>query len=113
MSKFDEALESYKSTMSDAGIPCDEALLTAVTKGLGPSIYNRDSSLVAGTDPEELARVKNNYLVNKLGLADSPELDEAVATIMKTLSAAGVKMKPRAIVYYLLCKHFNKESFYA
>ena len=113
MSKFDEALESYKSTMADAGIACDEALLTAVTKGLGPSIYNKDSSLVAGTDPEELARVKNNYLVGKLGLEDSPELDEAVASVMKTLGAAGVKMKPRAIVYYLLCKHFNKEGFYA
>ncbi len=113
MSKFDEALDSYKSKMTEAGIAFDEALLTAVTKGLGPSIYNQDSSMVAGTDPEELARVKTSYLVGKLGMDDSPALDEAVAAVMSRLTEAGMRMKPRAVVYYLLCVHFGKESFYA
>ncbi len=113
MSKFDEALDSYKSTMTEAGIAFDEALLTAVTKGLGPSIYNRDAAYVAGTDADELTRVKNSYLVGKLGLEDSADLDAAIATVMSSLIDAGVKLRPRAIVYYLLCTHFAKESVYA
>ncbi|MEY4927009.1 MAG: hypothetical protein RI894_1445 [Bacteroidota bacterium] len=113
MSKFDDALDSYKAIMTEAGFAFDETLLTSVTKGLGPSIYNRDAAYVAGTDPEELTRVKNNYLVGKLGLEDSADLDAAIATVMQSLIDAGVKARPRAVVYYLLCKHFGKESIYA
>ena len=47
MSKFDEALDKYKGAMSDIGATADEALLTAVAKGLGPSIYLADASMVS------------------------------------------------------------------
>ena len=46
MSKFDEAIATYQGSLSDLGISIDATLLTAVTKGLGPSIYNADSSKV-------------------------------------------------------------------
>ena len=111
MNKFEEAVESYKAVMTEAGMAFDETLLIAVTKGLGPSIYNKDSSLVSATDPEEIARVKNNYLLGKLGLEDSADLDAGLVSVMEQVK--GIRMKPRAIVYYLLCKHFGQEAFYA
>ena len=87
-------------------------LITSVAKGLGPSIYNVDSSKVSGTDPEELARVKQNYLINKLGLSDGPELDVAIAEVMAQMGSSN-RNKYRANVYALLCKKFGKEGIYA
>ena len=86
-------------------------LLTKVTVGLGPSIYNADSSTVSGSDESELATVKNNYLIKKLGLSESDDLDGAIASVMDTYGQSN-RNKYRAVVYYLLCTHFNKASVY-
>ena len=59
MSKFDEAIETYKASMTKMGMEYDEDLLKKVAKGLGPSIYNKDASLVSTSDKEELDRVKS------------------------------------------------------
>ena len=66
MSAFSEVIEKSIEQLSGIGVGADEALLTAVAKGLGPSIYNQDSSLVASSDPEELERVRTNFLIGKL-----------------------------------------------
>jgi hypothetical protein len=86
-------------------------LLTKVTIGCGPSIYNADSSTVSGTDEKELATVKNNFLIKKLGLKDGPELDKAIASVIEQYGKSN-KNKYRAVFYYLLTKHFKKESVY-
>ncbi len=111
MSKFEAELEKYKSSLNDLGISYDAELLTKVTKGLGPSIYNNDSSKVSSSDSEELLRVKTNFLVKKLGLDDGPALDEAVKEACNTLGSSNPN-KYRAIIYYLLVKKFNKEAIY-
>jgi hypothetical protein len=111
MSAFDEVIEKSIEQLSGVGIAADESLLTAVAKGLGPSIYNQDSSLVAASDPEELERVKTNFLIGKLGLADGPELDAAIAETVATLK--GINRKLRVVFYYLLVKKFGKEAIYA
>lgn len=87
------------------------ALLTKVTIGCGPTIYNADSETVAASDPAELERVKNNYLIKKLGLADGPALDSAIAAVVETYGKSE-RNKYRAVVYYMLAKHFGKESVY-
>lgn len=112
MSKFDEAIETYQGSLSNLGIKIDVILLTAVTKGLGPSIYNADSSKVSSSDPEEIARVKNNFLIGKLGLTDGPELDDAISGVVEQLGASN-RNKYRAIFYALLVIKLGKESFYA
>jgi hypothetical protein len=112
MSKFAEAVELYKSEMDKLGLSYDEALLTAVAKGLGPSIYNADSSKVSSTDKAELDRVKANFLVKKLGLSDGPALDEGIQAVVSQLGSSN-RNKYRAMFYYLLVKHFGKESVYA
>lgn len=112
MSKFDEAVERYQAEMSKLGISCDVDLLKKVAKGLGPSIYNEDSSKVSCSDKEELARVKNNFLLKKLGMSDSPALDAAIQAVCEQLGSAN-RNKFRAMFYYLLVKKLGKESFYA
>jgi hypothetical protein len=112
MSKRDDLIEKYAADIKDKfGESADMDLLTKVTVGLGPSIYNLDASKVSGGDEKELETVKNNYLVKKLGLADSPALMDAVKSVLDTYGSSN-KNKHRAVVYYMLCKHFKKASIY-
>jgi len=112
MSKRDELIEKYEKQLTDAGVKVDSDLLKKVTVGLGPSIYNADASTVSGSDEKELATVKNNYLIKKLGLEDSPKLDEAIEKVVETLGKSN-RNKYRACFYYLLCVEFGKQSVYA
>ncbi len=112
MSKRDELIAKYAADLKEkCGINADMDLLTKVTIGCGPSIYNADSSTVSGTDEAELATVKNNFLIKKLGLKDSADLDKGIASVIETYGLSN-KNKYRAVVYYLLTKHFKKESVY-
>ena len=112
MSKFDECLAKYNEEFSKLNISVDETLLKAVTKACGPSIYNPDASKVSSSDDAELARVKNNFLIKKLELADSPKLDEAIAAVVEQLGASN-RNKYRAMFYYLLVKNLGQESKFA
>jgi len=49
--------------------------------------------------------------MKKLGLADSPALMEAINSVLTTYGQSE-RNKYRAVVYYMLTKHFNKESVY-
>jgi len=112
MSKRDDLITLYvKALKEKAGVTADLDLLTKVTIGCGPSIYNKDASTVSGTDEAELATVKNNYLIKKLGLKDSPKLDEAIAEVVEQLGKSN-RNKYRACFYYLLCVKFDKASVY-
>lgn len=112
MSKRDELIELYAKDLKEkCGVTPDLDFLKKVTIGLGPSIYNADSSTVAGSDKTELDRVKQNFLIKKLGLKDGPELDSAIESVIETYGKSN-KSKYRAVVYYLLAKHFKKEGVY-
>ncbi|WP_317193361.1 DUF2853 family protein [Polaribacter sp. BAL334] len=74
-------------------------------------MYNADSETVAGSDPKELETIKNNFLIKKLGLPDSSELDEKITEVMERIGTSERK-KYRAVVYYMLVKKFDKESVY-
>lgn len=112
MSKRDELIQKYAADLKEkCGMSADMGLLTKVTIGCGPSIYNADASTVSGSDAAELATVKNNFLIKKLGLADSAQLDSAIASVMDTYGRSN-RNKYRAVVYYMLTKHFGKESVY-
>ena len=86
-------------------------MLAAITKGLGPSIYKVDAETVSGSDAKELATVKNNFLIKKLGMADSKELDFGIKEVMDRIGKSERK-KYRAVVYYMLVQKFDKESIY-
>ena len=112
MSKRDELITKYAADLKDkCGVTPDMDLLTKVTIGCGPSIYNADSATIAGSDEKELATVKNNFLVKKLGLKEGPELDKAIDAVIEKYGRSN-KNKYRVVVYYLLAVHFKKESVY-
>ena len=112
MSKRDELIEKYAADIKDKfGQTPDMDLLTKVTVGLGPAIYNLDASKVSGSDDKELDTVKKNFLMKKLGMADSPQLMEAINSVIDTYGRSE-KNKHRAVIYYQLAKHFGKESIY-
>lgn len=113
MSKRDDLIAKYAADIKDKlNQTPDMDLLTKVTIGCGPSIYNADSETVAGSDKTELERVKTNFLIKKLGLEDGPKLMEAINTVLADYGIAN-RNKYRAVVYYLLTRHFGKESVYA
>jgi len=112
MSTRDELIEKYASDLKEkCGVTPDMDLLTKVTIGCGPSIYNADASTVAGSQQSELDTVKNNFLIKKLGLEDTPALSEAIDAVLEKYGKSN-KHKYRAVVYYLLTLHFKKESVY-
>ncbi|MBQ4819151.1 DUF2853 family protein [Aquimarina sp. MMG016] len=112
MSKRDELITKYAADIKDKiGQTPDMDLLTKVTIGCGPSIYNADAATVSGSDQSELDTVKKNFLIKKLGLSDGPKLDEAIASVIEQYGKSN-RNKYRAVVYYLLTKHFGKESIY-
>lgn len=112
MSKRDDLIAKYAEDLKDkCGVNPDMDLLKKVTIGCGPSIYNADAATVSGTTESELATVKNNFLIKKLGLKDGPELDKAISAVIEKYGQSN-RNKYRVVVYYLLATHFKKESVY-
>lgn len=112
MSKRAELIAKYAEDLkTKCKMTPDMALLEKVTIGCGPVIYNADSETVAATDKDELERVRTNFLMKKLGLPDSPKLMEAINAVIDTYGRSE-RNKYRPVVYYMLVKHFGKESTY-
>ena len=112
MSKRDDLIAVYAADLKEkCGIDANMELLTKVVIGCGPSIYNADSSTIAGSQQSELDTVKNNFLIKKLGLAESVDLDAGIDAIIEKYGRSN-RNKYRAVVYYLLAIHFKKESVY-
>ncbi len=112
MSKRAELIAKYADDLkTKCGMTPDMDLLTKVTIGCGPSIYSADSAVVAASQASELETVKNNFLIKKLGLKDGPELMDAINAVIDTYGRSE-RNKYRAVVYYMLTKHFRKEAVY-
>lgn len=112
MGRRDELIAKYAEDLkTKCGMSPDMDLLTKVTIGCGPSIYNADASTVAAGQPGELETVKDNFLIKKLGLSDGPQLMDAINQAIETYGKSE-RNKYRAVIYYMLTKHFGKESVY-
>ncbi len=112
MGKRDDLIAKYAEDLKNkCGMDPDMDLLTKVTIGCGPAIYDADASTVAASQEGEIETVKNNFLIKKLGLSDSPALDEAIQSVLG-IYGISERNKYRAVVYYMLTKHFGKESVY-
>jgi len=112
MGKRDELIARYADDLRNkCGMQPDMDLLTKVTIGCGPSIYDADAATVAATQEHELDTVRRNFLVKKLGLKDGPELTDAINAVIETYGKSE-RNKYRAVIYYMLTKHFGKEAVY-
>jgi hypothetical protein len=108
MTKFQEAIQTYVTFMNEklniANV--SEPTLVALAQMLGDNIFDKDASLVACSDKDELARVKHYFLINELGLQEKPELDKAIQAVCKKMGASNRK-KFRVVFYYLLLEEFG------
>ncbi len=112
MGKRDELIAQYADDLKNkCKMTPDMDLLRKVTIGCGPSVYDKDASTVSGGQVTELETVKNNFLVKKLGLKDGPELMAAIHSVIEVYGKSE-RNKYRAVVYYMLTKHFGKERIY-
>ncbi|MFZ4748822.1 MAG: DUF2853 family protein, partial [Sphingomonas sp.] len=70
----------------------DDGVIAGIVRYCGIALQNVDSSLVAFSDPEELARVRNNFLKKKCGLTDPDDvLDAAIAEVGDRMRADRTK----------------------
>lgn len=111
MSKFDDAIAKYKEMMRDKmGMQAiDENLLRKVTKALGPSIYRADASMVSCSDKAEIDRIKQRFLIKKMGMPDSPRLDAVIQEVCEQMGMSNPR-KHRAVFNYLLVKKLQLEK---
>ena len=113
MGKRDDLIAKYADDLTTkCKVTPDMALLTKVTIGCGPSIYDNDAQTVAASDKDELERIKSNFLIKKLGLKDGPALMDGINATIDTYGKSE-RNKFRAVFYYLLVKHFGREAAYA
>lgn len=113
MGKFDdEVAKLHKEMTGKLGIKrVDSKLLGAVAKSLGPSLYKEDSKRVSCSDTKELETVKKKFCIKKLGMKDTPKLDDKIKEVCKDMGARN-RNKYRAIFYYLLTKKLKKSGVF-
>lgn len=112
MGKRDDLIAKYADDLkTKCKVTPDMALLTKVTVGCGPAIYDNDAQTVAASDKDELERIKSNFLIKKLGLKDGSALMDGINAAIDTYGKSE-RSKFRAVFYYLLVKHFGREAAY-
>lgn len=73
------------------------------------ALTNADARLVSFSDPAELARVRESFVKEKLGVsASDADIDAAIATVGDKVPGH----KQRLTVYYLLAEHYGKLSVF-
>lgn len=111
MGRRQDLIEAYTRDLIDkCQMEPDAKLLEKVAVGCGPAIYHSDEQFVKD-DPLELANIKRNFLIRKLALRDTPELLAAIRAVLKIYGHDHPR-KYRAVVYYMLVKHFGRERQY-
>ncbi len=97
MSDYAANVKKYAPNASDAHV-------AVIVKYCGIALRNADSSLVSGSDPKELERVRDGFAFKKLGLEK-----EAAAAGIKTVveRMKGENRKSRVTFYYLLAECTN------
>lgn len=113
MGKRETLIEKYAEDLRRTfGIEPDPGLLERVTLNCGPLIYDPASECLDPSDPVDMSRLRENFLVRKLSLDDGAELHEAIGAILDVYAGAGGPIH-RAVVHYMLVLQFEKEHLFA
>ena len=94
MSEYSADVAKYTPTVNEAAI-------AAIVKYCGIALRNADSSLVSGSDPKELATVRDGFAAKKLGLS-AAAADSGIQSVVEKMK--GVNRKSRVTFYYLLAE---------
>lgn len=112
MGRRKDLIELYaKELVEKCRMEPDMALLEKVAVGCGPAIYDSTDSVIDPEDAGELDNIKRNLLIRKLALLDNSELNQAIQAVLETYGSSETT-KYRAVVYYMLVKHFGREKQY-
>ena len=104
-----ELIDKYKKELSKLKVKVDDVILKAVIKSLGPAVYRDDASKISPADADELERVKQNFMVRRLGLTDSPKLEVLLNKAMDQMGRSR-KSKHRAVLYYIITRDSKREA---
>lgn len=113
MSQLDEKIELYNNTLVEkCGVTPDADLLRAVTKAMGPSIYNADAEIVAASEKDEVTTLKENFIKGKLGVTDQAQVDAAFDAAVEKMGSSNPR-KYRAVLSYLIVVDLGKQRLFA
>jgi Protein of unknown function (DUF2853) len=102
-----EAQLDYAANVKKYSSTVDTTAVNGIARHLGIALRSKDSALVAASDPEELKRVRDDFMKKKLGLTEpDAELDAALKNVITRMAAE--HDKSRVTVYYLLAEKFGK-----
>ena len=104
-----ELIDKYKKELSKVKVKVDDALLKAVVKSLGPAVYREDASKISAADAAELERVKQNFMVRRLGLPNGAKLDAMLNRAIDQMGRS-TKNKYRAVLYYIITRDAKREA---
>lgn len=94
-------MSDYSADVGKYSSPVNEAAVAAIVKYCGIALRNKDSSLVSGSDPDELARVRDGFAAKKLGLS-AADADAGIKKVVEKMKAD--RSKSRVTFYYLLAE---------
>lgn len=99
-------MSNYLADVQKYDAAAGEEIVAKIVRHLGIALRNRDSSMVACSDPSELDRVREKWCFKKLGLSDAAQADSAIEKVCQEMS--GDNSKSRVTFYYLVAKHLGK-----
>lgn len=100
-------MADYLADVKKFASTVDEDAVAGIIRHLGIALRSRDASMVACTDPKELARIRDGFCRKKLKLSDSDDtVDSAIQAVCQSMKAD--KTKSRVTFYYLLAEHYGK-----
>ena len=100
-------MAEYASDIQKYASNVQEEAVSGIVKYLGIALKSKDASLVSGSDPKELERVREKFLKGKLKRSEGDkDLDAAISAVITKM--ASERNKSRVTVYYLLAEHFGQ-----
>lgn len=102
-----DAKPDYAADIQKYTSNVDAGAVAGIVKHLGIALRSKDSSLVATSDAEELARVRDGFMKKKLGLTGT---DKELDAILKEVGGkmAKVREKSRVTFCYLIAEKCGK-----
>ena len=94
-------MSDYSADVAKFSSNVNEAAVKAIVKYCGIALQNRDSSLVSGSDPKELATVRDGFAAKKLGLS-AEAADTGIKAVLAKMKDE--RNKSRVTFYYLLAE---------
>jgi Protein of unknown function (DUF2853) len=95
-------MSEYSADVAKYTPNVNEAAIAAIVRYCGIALRNADSALVSGSDPKELATVRDGFAAKKLGLG-AAAADAGMQAVLDKMK--GVGRKSRVTFYYLLAEN--------